>query len=504
MRIRFGAQDVTDLQTGLVAVPLLDGAAPNPAYERIDAALDGALSRAVREEGFGRRDGATLLVRTLGRLTPERVLVVGLGRSSTTDIPPARRFAHFAGKVARDRRVRRLALAWDGTVGPLTPSDAEELVLGAVLSGYRFDHYKTDQKDGDRSVTLDDLRLLHAPRKKGQSTRAALQAAAERGRIRAEAVSFARDLVNEPANSMGPAELAARAGELVGEGLSVRVLDRAAIEKERMGLLLAVTAGSASDPTFIHAHYRPSKAAKDIPSVALVGKGVTFDAGGLCLKPPQHIADMKSDMAGAAAVLAVMEALPRLAPQVEVHGLIPAVENLVSASAYRPGDVVRGRSGKTVEAVNTDAEGRLILADALSYALELDVDAIIDVATLTGACVVALGEHTAGLFANRRKVANDILRASREAGESFWELPLDNRLQRELRSPVADVKNVGSRWGGAIHGGLFLREFVDDHPWAHLDIAGPAFADRPAGLQPKGATGFGVLTLLRYVERLAR
>jgi leucyl aminopeptidase len=315
----------------------------------------------------------------------------------------------------------------------------------------------------------------------------------------AQATWFARDLVNAPANEVHPTHLAQVATRLAREaGLRVRVLGQPECGRLGMGAFLAVAAGSRQPPKFIHLTYAPRGRARR--RVALIGKGITFDAGGLDLKTAEGMLRMKDDMSGAAAVLGVLRALPRLAPPVEVHGLIAATENMPSGSAFRPGDVLRAMNGTTIEVGNTDAEGRLTLADALCYArARVEPDEVVDLATLTGACVIALGPLCTGLFANDQGLADRLLRAADQAGERFWQLPLIDEYRENLKSEIADLNNVGPRGGGAITAGLFLREFAGDTPWAHLDIAGPAFTEKDLPLAPKGATGVAVRTLLTYL-----
>jgi leucyl aminopeptidase len=302
-----------------------------------------------------------------------------------------------------------------------------------------------------------------------------------------------------PANDMHPSYLAKLAVDIAKEArLEVKVYDRAACNKMGMGAFLGVAAGSAQPPKFIHLTYKPARRAHK--RVAVIGKGITFDSGGLDLKSAEGMLHMKDDMSGAAAVLGIMRALPALAPMVEVHGLIAATENMPSGSATRPGDVLRAMNGTTIEVGNTDAEGRLTLADAICYAFDrAHADETIDMATLTGACVVALGPLCSGLFSNDQALADRLLAAAEAAGERVWQMPLIDEYRDNLKSDVADFNNVGPRGGGAITAGLFLKEFAGDRPWAHLDIAGPAFVDKDMPLGPKGATGAAVRTLLAYL-----
>lgn len=498
------SEDFATTAVDLLALALVEGETEDEAFRAVDGALEGALSRTISEEGYKPREGATLLIHTHGRIPAARVLVVGLGKPSAWTEPPLRVFATLAVQTARSRRSRQIALAWPAAGELAPPEGAEELMVGALLGAYRFERLKSRAEDDERSASVDAVTLL-LPKEVARKLPAATFVTAEtRGRARAAGVTLARDLVNEPANVLTPRALAERA-QAVAEGhpeLTVEVLDRAALVSEGMGLLLAVAQGSAEPPALVHLTYTPpvEADAAPLPVVALVGKGVTFDSGGLDIKTREGMETMKTDMAGAAAVLGVMSALPVLRPRVVVHALLPATENMTGPSAYRPGDVIRGLAGKSVEILNTDAEGRLVLADALAYAVRLGADELIDLATLTGACSVALGKYTAGLFTNRPALGQAILAAAGEAGESMWELPLDARLKKEMRSSVADLKNVGGRHGGAIQGALFLEEFVEKRPFVHLDIAGPAYFPRAEGTRPQGGSGYGVLTLLRYLE----
>jgi len=506
MRVRKITEGYADARAGLIALPIFEGGAHGPAFRTIDAALDGALTRIVREEHFTRRDGNTLLVHTHGRVAAGRVLLVGVSRASDWPEPPARLFANTAVREARRRRVARIALVWpfEGERGD-TARDAEELLLGVLLANYGFDRYRTDDKDENPPVRVEDVTLCVPKAMSRRLTSRVLETAERRAGVRAGAVCRARDLVNTPPNDLTPGLLAAAARAIAAgrPSLNVTVLERAQLEEQGFGLLLAVGQGAAPPPVLVHVRYEPPDgAAEGAPVVAIVGKGITFDSGGLDIKTRGNMVDMKCDMAGAAAVLSTMAALAELAPRVRVHGIVPSAENMLGPASYRPGDVLRSLNGKTVEVANTDAEGRLALADALTYAVREGAEEIVDLATLTGACAVALGEFTAGLFSNCRALADRLLKAAREAGESLWELPVDRRLLKEMKSSIADLKNIGGRYGGAIHGALFLEEFVEKHAWAHLDIAGPAYVSHAEQAVPKDGTGYGVLTLLRWLEDL--
>jgi leucyl aminopeptidase len=367
------------------------------------------------------------------------------------------------------------------------------------LGNYQFHTYKgkgaaDQQKNSVRTITIcEQDRAKIAPAERGLSEAHAL----------AEATILARDLVNTPSADMTPAKLAEVAKTIAGKGrrIALKILDAAKMQKLGMRAALAVGKGSAHEPVGVHLIYRPKGKAKK--RVAVVGKAVTFDSGGLSLKPADGMMTMKIDMAGAAAVLGLFQALPHFDPAIEVHGIFLAVENMPSGTAYRPGDVVKAMNGTTIEVLNTDAEGRVTLADALSYAKTLKPDAIIDLATLTGACVVALGEDISGLMANDRKLADRLLAAAKQTGEPLWELPLFQPYHDLIKSKVADIKNIGGRSAGAITAGLFLSHFVDKLPWAHLDIAGPSYAEKETRPDvPFGGTGCGVRLLVRYLQGL--
>jgi leucyl aminopeptidase len=457
---------------------------------RVNAAAGGALARVLEAEKFGAKVGQVTHLHGNGRAPARRVVVVGLGKRAETTPETLRRAAAAGLRRARDLGARAVAIEVLGDRLPVRQR-AQAVVEGAVLGTYTFDRYKREKSDRQ----VDSLQLCEPD---GRHRRDAVEGA-RRGEIFAQATWFARDLVNAPANDVHPTHLARVAAEIgKAAGLRVEVLERADCRKLGMGMFLGVAAGSEQPPKFIHLAYTP--AGRRRRRVAIIGKGITFDSGGLDLKSAEGMLRMKDDMSGAAAVLGIMRALPALKPAVEVHGLIAATENMPSGAAIRPGDVLRAMNGTTVEIGNTDAEGRLTLGDAICYAVQkLDAEEIVDMATLTGACVVALGPLVSGLFANDQGLADRLLAAAETAGERVWRLPLVDEYRENLKSDVADMNNVGPRGGGAITAGLFLKEFAGDRPWAHLDIAGPAFVEKDTPLSPKGATGCGVRTLLTYL-----
>ncbi len=370
----------------------------------------------------------------------------------------------------------------------------ETCLEGFLLGSYRFTQYKSE-KNAHAHIRHVEVSCLNAI-----STRSLNKAY---GKIQCivQATFLARDLVNEPANVMSPEAFSHIAQKIATEHkISIKILRTAELKKEDMNLLLAVAQGSANQPCLVHMEYKPSKKAKH--TIALVGKGVTFDTGGYSLKPPSAMIGMKMDMAGAASVLATMYAVAMLKLPVHVHGFMPMVENMVSDRSVRPTDVVRGRNGKTVEIDNTDAEGRLILADSLNYAEDFNPDYMIDVATLTGACVVALGDEIAGMYSTDDKLKKMLEEASKSTGEKMWNMPLEKNYFTQMKSDIADMRNAGGREAGSITASLFLKEFVAKTKWAHLDIAGPNEAQKDLPICPKGATGYPVRTFISFLENL--
>lgn len=498
--MRFVLADTAPAQTScdLLAVPIPEPGTLEGDASEVDRAVRGRLVEVARDDGFTGKRGRTVLFHA-----PDapfrRVLLVGVGRDAGPE--SLRRYAAVALRRAREARAARIALA-TRTSGMAADVAAEErvraVVEGAGLGDYRFDRYRQTE---DAAQVTDVVVLAR------DGGRAALGRAARAGEVAVEATCRARDLVNEPANVLTPAALADAASEIAARShLDITVMDLDQARAVGMGLFAAVAAGSAEPPRFIVLEYRPegkntTGSAGAARTVALVGKGVTFDSGGLDIKPASGMTGMKSDMAGAAAVVAVMGALRDLEVPVRVLGIAAATENMPGGHAMRPGDIVRGLSGKTVEIANTDAEGRLLLADALAFAARAQVDEIIDLATLTGACVIALGDHTAGLMGNDQPLLDRLLHAAALAGEQLWQLPLYDEFLDAMRGEIADLTNSAGREAGAERGAAFLREFVGATPWAHLDIAGPAWSkDKGAPPYiPPGGTGYGVRTLLRYL-----
>jgi leucyl aminopeptidase len=449
------------------------------------AAKRGAVDwRLLEAGGFEGKAAQTALVASDGR----PILAVGLGPRGEIDPTVLRKAGAAIARAAK--RVAKVAVDMDAALpdGLDRRAGVQALVEGLHLGSYRYDALKSDKK---RPV-LAEVTVV--------ATGAGLSATVARAAVVAQAVAVARDLVNEPGGTMTPTAFAARAQAMARtNGFTATVWNRAAIERQRLGGVLFVNRGSTQEPRFVRLDYRPKGKARG--HLALVGKGVTFDSGGLSIKTGQGMMTMKCDMSGAAAVLAAVSAMAALDVPVRVSGWIPLTDNMTGGDASRPGDVFTARNGTTVEVLNTDAEGRLILADALALASDAKPDAIVDLATLTGACMVALGTGIAGLFANDDAWSGTVKAASDRTGERVWPLPLPVDYRSALDSPVADLKNIGGPHGGAITAALFLKEFVTEGiPWAHIDIAGPAFQENEGADHPKGATGFGVRLLLDLAE----
>jgi leucyl aminopeptidase len=490
MKVSWTREPPEGFDADLVVLPCRAGGRPL-FPERLDRATRGMLGELARAEKFRGQPGRTLV--WSGRVKGKLGRVALIGVEGPAPGPHQWRLAVARGvEIAARVRARSVAVYSDATEAKQLARETAWSAEALLLAAYRFDRHRTKPRDAAMPAS-GRVGASHGP-----ADAAGTRDAVRRGRSRGEAQLRCRDLVNEPANVLGPEELAGQAAAMAADrGLECRVLGPAEIRERGMNLLLAVASASTAGPRLVHLIYRPERTGGS--RVALVGKGITFDSGGLCLKPGASMGEMKTDMAGAATVLAVMSALPGSGIDREVHGILPIAENAVSGGACRPGDVVTGLSGLSVEIVNTDAEGRLVLADALAYAAGLEPAAIIEHSTLTGACLVALGPHRAGALSRDDGLVERYLAAAERAGELFWRLPMAPELERELRSDVADLKNIGGRHGGTIAGALFLQRFAGKRPFLHLDIAGPARADQRSPLCPKGGTGFGVPTCLEFL-----
>ena len=490
MKLSFSNKTFEQLDANLIIIPFRDGG-KNRAYRYLDKKTNNALETVAAQEVFKGQKDRNLIWQGQVFEKDLKIILVGCGAGRE---PDDFRCAVGRGiRYAYAHRIDKVFIVIDSRDFGQAEIPAAWSAEAVLMSDYRFMAYKSSTRKSNhpKEVQIGFYPLAEETAKISKAFR--------KGKARAQGVILARDLVNEPANILSPDEIAARAKTLAKQkGLNIKVLDERGIRQKKMNLLLSVAAGSVRPPRFIHLTYHPK--GKPTAKIALVGKGVMFDSGGLCIKPGKSMYEMKTDMAGGAAVLGIMSALKSLDVTAEVHGIIPATDNAIDGNATRPGDVFTAMSGKTVEILNTDAEGRLILADALAYASTLKPDIMIDMATLTGACEVALGSFTAGLFAKEDKDAAELLKAAISAGERLWRLPLAGELESSIRSDIADIKNIGGRFGGAITAALFLKHFTKDLPWAHLDIAGPARLDKGTPICVKGGSGYGVLTTLAYLE----
>jgi leucyl aminopeptidase len=472
-----------ELESELLVIPVFEDQALDD-EARLDEAASGEVGRARnRRELTGKLYECVLVAVALQGRTARAALVgAGKRREFTTD--RLRRIATLGGLAARQRRMPSVAILHTAATGVAAGVAAQVIAEGAILANFEGGSYKT----GDPGVMLDSVEI----RLPGG---AAVDADLERGRVLGECTNIAREMANEPGNTLTPRVFAERAAALArSAGLGVEVLDERRIEELGMGLLLGVARGSVEPPRFLVLRHTPKDA---VPGtvLGLVGKGITFDTGGISIKPADNMDKMKDDMSGGAAVIGAMLAIARLGAPVACLGLVPMTENMPGGKAVKPGDILTSAAGKTVEILNTDAEGRLVLGDAVWYARELGATHLVDVATLTGACVVALGKTTSGIFGTPAIWVDQILAASERAGDRSWPLPVFADYKEQLKSEIADFTNTGGRAAGAITGALFVKEFAGDLPWAHIDIAGTAWAEETKPYQPKGATGVTVRTL---------
>jgi len=494
MEVKVVSGDITSLPLSAIVVNLFEGVKnPVGATEVVDRAIGGLITQLIAEgEIKGKRNDITL-IHSMGKITPKRVVVAGLGKEEELTLPVIRGVTAEACRFLRRVGATQVAtIAHGAGVGGIdAEKSAQAVTEGAMLGLYTFRKHQTKEAEEGEIEQL----LIAEP---DEAKLAALERGCNRGRIMAEATILARDMANEPANYMTPSHMAEVAQRVADEwGLECRILEQADMERLGMGALLCVSRGSRQPPKLIILSYKGGNPSRS--PLGLVGKGITFDSGGISIKPSEGMGDMKGDMAGGAAVIATMRAIGELRPKVSVTALVPATENLPDGAALKPGDIVRASNGKTIEVVTTDAEGRLILADALSYALKLGFSPVVDVATLTGACHIALGDLCTGAFGNNQDLMDKVLKAGEEAGEYIWQMPMYEEYREQNKSDVADIKNSAGRWGGAITAAQFLAEFVDDTPWVHLDIAGTSHAEKDRTYLVKGSTGVAVRTLVNLI-----
>ncbi len=477
---------VRDLDADILVISVFED---DPASDeaQLDVAIGGELARA-RERGEFTGEAYEVFAATAvadGWKT-SRVLLVGLGKRADLTADRLRRLGATAGLAARKRRATRLALVMPFSAVPAAIG-VQALAEGLVLANFDGASFKTSDA---KRIWLDSVTI------QASTSDATVVDALERGRVLGECTNISRSLSNEPGNALTPRAFADRAASVAARvGLELDVLDERRMADLKMGLILGVAQGSAEPPRMMALRYEPRTTTRPDVVLALVGKGITFDTGGISLKPSDKMDRMKDDMSGGAAVLGAMAAIARLGAPVRCIGIIAAAENMPGGRALKPGDVITSAEGKTVEVTNTDCEGRLVLGDALWYARQLGATHLVDVATLTGGCVVALGLFTAGAFGTPVAWRDEVLRASEKAGDRSWPLPDDADFLEQLKSDIADIDNFGTRWGSASVGAVFVKEFTGGLPWVHLDIAGPAWAEESKPYQAKGATGFGVRTL---------
>ena len=493
MEVKVITGDITSVEVDAIVVNLFEGVEhPGGATGAVDKALDGAITKLIEQGEIKGKLTEISIIHSLGKIPARIVAVIGLGKQSELTLDKIRALAAEFCRSLRKLNCKRIATIVHGAgTGEIeTEASSQAITEGSLLGLYRFRKHITKEPE-NQSVA--ELLIVERDATKLPD----LKQGCKKGGIIAEATNLARDLINEPANYMTPSDMAKVAKELAKAcGLELTILDREQMEREGMGSLLGVAKGSLQPPKLIILSYKGDKTSSD--TLGFVGKGITFDSGGISIKPSENMAEMKGDMAGAATVIAALSAIAQLKPKVNVTAVIPATENLPGGNALKPGDILKAINGKTIEVVNTDAEGRLILADALGYAIKQRLSPLVDLATLTGACHIALGDICSGIFGNSQELIDKVFKAGTKAGERLWQMPMYEEYKEQNKSDVADIKNSGGRWGGAITAAQFLAEFVGDTPWVHIDIAGTAMTDKERGYLVKGATGVGVRTLVNF------
>lgn len=498
MEIKVTTGDIVKSEVGAIIVNFFeDMEKPEGITATVDEALGGAISSLITQGEIKGKLNQVTTIHSLGKLPAARVVVTGLGKQKDLTQDRIRGAVAQTCRTLRQQNIESIATIAQGAgiAGITTEESAQAITEGALLGLYTFRQYMTKEPEFGE---IKELTIVEAD----GSKLPALEAGSLKGKIIAEAANLARDMVNEPGNHMTPTDMAEQATRVAkAHGLELTILEREQMQALGMGALLGVARGSRQPPKFIVLHYKG--AASKETDVTLIGKGITFDSGGISIKPSQNMGEMKGDMAGGAAVIAAMGAIAQLKPGINVTGIVPATENLPDGNAFKPGDILKAMDGKTIEIITTDAEGRLILADALGYARKEGTRYIVDAATLTGACRIALGDVCTGAFANNQELVDKVIAAGNEAGELTWQMPMYEQYKEQNKSDVADIKNAGNRLAGAITAAQFLAEFAGDTPWVHLDIAGTSMSDKERSYQTKGATGVPVRTLVNLVLSLA-
>jgi leucyl aminopeptidase len=495
MEVRADSGKFYEVEADALVVTIYEGEkADEGALKEIDERTGGTVSELLGTDEMRGKQGDMVYIHNPGQIRARRLLLVGAGKREDFSFDTVRKVSGTAARFLRGKGARSMAILRRSQLD--LERAAQAAVEGALIGLFEPDMYKTEHKEERR---IDELVLVAAVPDSDNG----LERGVECGRIIGEAVNLARELSNEPSSTLTPTELAERARETATRfGLDIDILDEARMKELGMGALLGVARGSDEPAKLIVLRYLPQEAepmGNDAETIAIVGKGITFDSGGISIKPAEGMEKMKYDMSGAAATLAAMRAIAQLKPRVNVIGVMPSTENMPSGRAYKPGDVLRAMSGKTIEVINTDAEGRLILADAISYARKLGATKIIDLATLTGAVSIALGPINVAIMGNDQAFIDEIREAGREVGERFWQLPMDEEYREMITSDIADIKNSAGRYAGTITAGYFLREFAEETPWVHLDIAGTAWENERKPYRSKGPTGIAIRTLINYV-----
>ena len=499
MEIKVATGDIARVEAGAIVVNFFEGMEhPEGDAAAVDEALDKAISNLVSQGEIKGKLNEITIIHSLGKLPANRVVVAGLGKQQELSQDKVRGAVAETCRLLRQKGVDSIATVAQGAgiAGITVAGAAQAITEGALLGVYTFRKHQTKEAEHGE---IKQLTIVDAAKSKSP----ALKQGCHKGRILAEATNLARDMVNEPPNYMTPADMADMAAKLAESyGLEVSVLEREQMQELGMGALLGVAQGSQQPPKFIVLRYKGEDSNET--DMALIGKGITFDSGGISIKPSEGMGEMKGDMAGGAAVMAAISAIAQLKPKTNVMALIPATENLPGGSALKPGDILTAMDSKTIEIISTDAEGRLALADALGYAKKHGAKSIVDVATLTGAMRVALGDICTGAFGNNQELIDKVIAAGAEAGEKIWQMPMYEEYKEQNKSEVADIKNTGGRYGGAITAAQFVAEFAGDTPWVHLDIAGTSMTDKQRNHLVKGATGVPVRTLVNLALSLAK
>ena len=500
LEINVESGDITGIDTLALVVNIFRGVKqPGGATGAVDQALDGAITQLIEDGEIKGGTGETTLIHTLGKIMPRRVLVVGLGPQDKFDAQVVRRVSAEVVRFLRRKGISSaVTIAHGAGIGGLDPQQSGQAIAeGAHLGLYKFGVYQT--KNSEPSTEFEKLTVVELDKARAK----AIDDGVKLGCTTALSSIVARDMVNEPANHMTPSRMAEAAQKVAkDQGLKIQVLDNPEMKKMGMGAFMGVAQGTDEPAKLIVLSYEGDPGNPE-NNLGLIGKGITFDTGGISLKPPGGMEAMKGDMAGGASVIAAMQIIGQVKPKINVLAVIAATENMPGASAQRPGDVVRAMNGKTIEVINTDAEGRLVLADALCYAREQGITRLVDVATLTGAMVTTLGKACTGVMGNDDKLIQQTIDAGKKTGEKFWELPMFDEYKDLIKSDVADMKNSGGRQAGSISAALLLAEFVDGAAWVHLDIAGTSTSDKASGYLVKGATGVPVRTLAQLAVDLA-